>query len=480
MDAGFLKVYPGSVRSRGDSVYMMADTGEGVRLAVYGADRVLFEGEEKSDSGRAYKLCPLTPANAKVIRKLFDFTNPRSYKGHDVTFGFGDRLGAANPGQIRAIRDLDVFPVLAQQSIRELNLTDRSFDDVLAAAVWAVFREGYEKGYGADGDHLKTHDEVIYALDRGYSMITLDCSAYFRNDYASAPQEEIDARYGELPADTVSTLEAEYLGRSFVIDQDLTITFSASDLRRAVLVYLPAIDHAVSIYDELLKGAGVDYEISIDETLATTLPQSHFFMANELVRRGVEFSGIAPRFVGEFQKGIDYRGDPAEFERDFIVHAKIAGKFGYRISVHSGSDKLSIYPFVSKLTQGRYHVKTAGTHWLEALRVIARYDPGLYREIHAFAMDNLPEARTYYKITEDISGIRDLDGVPDAGLPDYLDRDDARQVLHITFGLILRAKAPGGAYLFRDRIYQFLYIHEAEYIAALDKHIGRHLAALGL
>jgi len=475
-----LREYPDSARSRGDSTFHMEETGEGCVLVVTGPDAALLDGAEKTRSGKTLKLCPLTVENSKVIRKLFEFTNPVRHKGHNVTIGFGDRLGLASAGHIRLVSGLDVFPVLAQQSKRELNLTNRTYDDVLAAAVWAVFREGYTKGYGADGDHLKTHEEVKSALKSGYSMITLDCSDHIRNDLAYAPQPEIDARYAKLPTNLTTKLENRYLNKIFPVCSDINIGFDEPDFRRIALVYLPAIDHALSIYDDLLKDARVDFEISIDETLTTTSPQSHFFVANELIGHGVKIASLAPRFTGELQKRIDYRGDPSEFERDFLIHAKLAEAFGYKISVHSGSDKFSIFPVIGKLAGGGYHLKTAGTSWLEAVRVIAQRAPSLYRGMHAFALEHLHEAKKYYHITGNAANIADINSVSDAGLPDYLEQDDSRQALHITYGLMLQAKAEDGSALFRDKIYEALHAYESDYFTALEKHLGRHLTALGV
>ena len=75
------------------------------------------------------------------------------------------------------------------------------------------------------------------------------------------------------------------------------------------------------------------------------------------------------------------------------MHAEIADHFGYKVSVHSGSDKFAVFGIVGKYTKGRYHVKTAGTNWLEAVRVIAEVAPDLYRKMHLFALNNLNEAK---------------------------------------------------------------------------------------
>jgi len=443
---------------------------------AYGA----LDGDVIALPGGNAKRCSLTNANAAIMRQLFPFTNPISHKGRSFTIGLGDRLGLASPGHLRLVKDMDVFPVLAQQSIRELNLTGRTYDDVLSAAVWAVFQEGYRKGYGADGDHLKTHAEVKMALDCGFTMITLDCSEHLRNDAAALGDTQIDSLYGSLDAAVTKPLESEYLGKTIKLDEGAEIAFSGTILKKIILVYLGAVQHIVSVYNELLRGRNVDLEVSVDETAFTTSPEAHYFISSELQKAGVEIVSLAPRFCGEFQKGIDYRGDVNEFAKEFVIHAKIAKKMGYKLSIHSGSDKFAVFPVIYKETDRVVHLKTAGTNWLEAVRVIAEKEPALYREIHTFALENLSEARKYYHITCDLSKIKDINETPDALLPAYLDEDNARQVLHITYGLILQAKNSDCTRRFHDRFYRALHKYESEYIAALEKHIGRHLTELNV
>ena len=112
------------------------------------------------DLGGGKLRCELSHENACVLRKLFPWTAPVRGLQKPKSFGLGDRLGIATYGHIDLFEDNDVFPVFAQQSIRELNLTSRTYEDVLDAATFAVFREGYKKGFGADGDHLKTEKDV--------------------------------------------------------------------------------------------------------------------------------------------------------------------------------------------------------------------------------------------------------------------------------------------------------------------------------
>jgi hypothetical protein len=477
-------IYPDSLQQIDGVTLFMAREAEGKVLVIYPRSAISerFNGDEIEFEGCAAKICPPDLANCRVLREIFPFTRPVSHQGRPVTIGLGDRLGLASPGHLRTVKGLDVFPVLAQQSIRELNLTGRTYDDVLAAASWAVYQEGYEQGFGADGDHLKTEQEVKMALDCGVTMITLDCSEQIQNDVPDLPDEEINARYAQIPADERADLEKHWFGRTVHITGKTTLRFTPDGVRRIVLIYRDAIRHARKIYSNLIVPAKrpIDFELSIDETLTPTTPEAHYFVATTLIDAGVVMTSLAPRFCGEFQKGIDYRGDIDAFRIDFDCHSQIARKLGYKISVHSGSDKFSVFPIVGELTGHVFHLKTAGTNWLEAVRVIAAKDPALYRELHAWALANLDEARQYYHISADPGRIAPLDSLPDDQLPDLMNQDDARQVLHITYGLLLKARNEDGTERFRSRIYAFLNANEEAYSETLQRHIGRHLQLLGL
>lgn len=438
-----------------------------------------LEGERTEAGGTPVFVGPLSHGNALALMRHFPFTAPVPHRGRPFTLGLGDRLGIASGGHLRAIQGRGVFPVLAQQSIRELNLTGRTYEEVLAAAAFAVFEEGYIDGYGADGDHLKTPDEIRYALRCGYTMITLDCSEQIDNTAASLGDAEAKARYDGLPADLREHYENKYLGRQVPVDGGPVI--DPERLVRIVLIYQAAISYTVGIFHSLITTAGrpIDFEMSIDETLTSTDPAAHYIVARELLDAGVVVTSLAPRFCGEFQKGIDYIGDPVLFEEEFALHARIADHLGYKISVHSGSDKFTVFPAVGRLTRGRVHVKTAGTSWLEALRVIAQREPALYRELHAFSLAHVEEAKRYYHIGTSSETIPALNGTPDDRLSGYMDREDARQALHISYGLVLEAKTPAGEDRFRDRIYACLYQYADSYTEGLIRHIGRHLDTLG-
>ena len=471
-DRGAAEIYPKSLHRAGSiTAFMAALEDRDVLVTSAGAG---FTGKEFNAGRETWCCCELTHDNAMRLRSIFRFTAPVNVLTKTRTIGLGDRLGLATPGHIRLMEKYDAYPIFAQQSIRELNLTGRTFEDVLDSASWAVFREDFTRGFGADGDHLKTFEEVEYAISCGYTMITLDCSEHIRTDVTAMTDEQAAAAYRPDPE-----LEALYLNREFTVDGE-RIFIGEDAFRRMCLIYNDAIDFAVSVYHRYFTGnRALDFEISIDETATPTDPAQHYYVAAELIRRGVKPATVAPRFCGEFQKGIDYIGDLARFEREFAVHAAIARRFGYKISVHSGSDKFAVFGIVGRLTRGSFHVKTAGTNWLEAMAVVAEHDPALYREIHQFALDDaFSKATTYYHVTTDLTKIPPLDSLTDKQLPTLFGNNDARQLIHITYGQILSEKNADGSFRFRDRLYRDWRMYSEEYAQRLERHIGRHMEAL--
>lgn len=460
-----LTVYPRSPALGEDGVCAIVRAGGEKKLAVP-ASASGFSGVARGD----LRLCPLTVDNAHALMARFPYAAPQSHRGHPFTLGLGDRLGRATPGHVRAIQGYDVFPVLAQQSMRELKLTGRSFSGVIADAAFGVFQEGYLGGYGADGDHLKTREEISVALDSGCSMITLDCSEHIDTGIYALSDDEVRAAYARLEPSLRARYEQRYLGRELPCVGRL----SPEALRRIVLIFWRAVDHAEDCFRYIAsrEGGRADLELSIDETPTVTTPEEHFLIASELTDRGVRPDSVAPHFTGTFEKGVEYAGDLRAFARDFTVHHRIAEFFGYKLSLHSGSDKFSVFSTVGRETGGRVHVKTAGTNWLEAMAVVAGKDPALYRRAHKFALAHRKEAEAYYHVSTDIRDIPDIDLEGDAYLPEYLRLPASRQTMHICYGLLLAQP------WFREAFFSLLDRHEEEYCARLVAHIGRHLRCL--
>jgi len=435
-----------------------------------------LEGNLRIQDGLAVKVCPLNHENAEAVRQLFPWTAPRSLRKHTTTFGFGDRLGMATVGHAAAASEYAVAPVFAQQSVRELTLTGRTFQRVVDDVTFQVFQAGFRADFGADGDHLKTIPEIRRALDAGMPMVTLDLTEVLPEKAETWSESVVAERYAELPDEYRTFVEREYLDRTFELD-GFSVHFGIHDLQRCAAVYHAALEFSREVDQYLMKNRGegrYDLEISIDETSIPTLPVDHLFIALELKRLGVPLTSLAPRFIGEFQKGVDYRGELGTFEEHLVRHCAIARRFGYRISVHSGSDKFSVYPLIGKHTGLRVHVKTAGTSWLEAVRTIAESDPLLFRTMLRTALDNLDEALQYYHITPDLNAVPAPETLADDELPALLDRDSPRQVLHVAYGILLRDSQIGPA------IRETLLKHEDQYAHHLIRHFRRHLDALGV
>jgi hypothetical protein len=214
------------------------------------------------------------------------------------------------------------------------------------------------------------------------------------------------------------------------------------------------------------KGIDCEVEFAVDETDYPTKPAEHIVVVSELQRLGMEFVSFAPRFVGRFEKGVEYMGDIEELKRDFEIHAQIARALGpYKLSLHSGSDKYSTYPLIAEATQGVVHLKTAGTSWAEALRVIANNDPDLMREVLRLALDSFEANRKSYHLSCDPTKIPTDPTDDEVG--QLMDVIDSRQVLHVGYGAILEE--------FRPRLYQVWNDHEEEHYRIIADHFVKHL-----
>ena len=175
------------------------------------------------------------------------------------------------------------------------------------------------------------------------------------------------------------------------------------------------------------------------------------------------------------QRALDRPGEGSTdaFAADFAGHAAIARALGpYKLSLHSGSDKFSIYGIAAELTRGLVHLKTAGTSYLEALRAAAAFDPALFREILAFAIDRYETDKASYHVSARLANVPRPDALADPDLPGLLEQFDARQVLHITFGSVLTTPT------LKDRLVAGLAQNEETYYDALEHHFIRHLKPL--
>jgi hypothetical protein len=180
----------------------------------------------------------------------------------------------------------------------------------------------------------------------------------------------------------------------------------------------------------------------------------------------VKFTSLAPRFIGRFEKGVDYIGEVAALDVEMAKHAAVTAHFGtYKLSLHSGSDKFSVYPLMVKHWGSRLHVKTAGTSYLEGLRVLAATETALFERIWALGLERYATDRATYHVSADPALVP-----AGLALPALLDDFHAREILHVTFGSALME--------FGAEIKSALVKHADLYQAGLQKHFRKHLDLL--
>jgi hypothetical protein len=462
-----LAVYSDSVVEHESTTYFLArDPARGTKWLGIQGSTAGFEGTQQGKTWR----CPLTPPNAAALRERLPWLKP-SALGLRTSAGFGDRLGQATPGHVQAVRGTRIAPIFAQQSVRENARTRRTPQQVIDDALWGIFQAGWHEAWGADADHLKTPEVVTLFVEAGYSFYTVDPGDHVDNQAETDPLPVLREKAQALPWDrldsTLNDLEARFMNKTFDLGNEV-FTFDQETLYRAAAKYGRALAHIVTMYrhlKELLGSRPFDFEVSVDETDTPTAIQEHFFLAAEMRRLGVEWVSLAPRFVGRFEKGVDYIGDLDALDRCLAGHAAVMRHFGgYKLSLHSGSDKFSVYPLAVRHAGELVHLKTAGTSYLEALRTWAEIDAAGFREVFDFARGRYDTDRATYHVSADVSRVPAAD-FPD--LPDLLNQFDARQVLHVTFGSVLDR--------YGDRLQAMLRAHEDHYYALLQQHFSRHL-----
>lgn len=405
--------------------------------------------------------------------------------GLQASFGYGDRLGLATPGHLAAHRGKGFAGVFAQQSIREMERTERTPEEVMTAAREALQAARFTEPWGADADHLKTPEDVRRTTAAGFCFFTIDPSGFVENGADTMSEAELEAAVHQQNEDGVyggGSVESLYAEKRYGIG-DGDLVFDRLSLLRAAVKYGRAVAHCETMAEaiaEANRNRLYEIEVSVDETDSPTSALEHLFFALELRRRGVTVVSLAPRFIGEFEKGIDYKGDLEAFEASLQQHVAIAKECGpYKISIHSGSDKFSIYPIIGRVCGDLLHVKTAGTSYLEALRVVARTNQPLFREIVDYSGGRFSEDKASYHISVGDDDIPHLVRAADEDLErTFLDEDKGRQVLHVTFGSVLTKGRCADGRPFKEAIREILSDNTDLHVEVLEKHLGRHLKAL--
>lgn len=375
------------------------------------------------------------------------------------SFGVGDRFAHQARAQLRAFQVLagdgiEVAPVW-NKSNREHTFIGSEPQSVFDAAQAAVQALGWNTGWHVDADHIRmeTVDRFMACSD----FFTIDVADSIGKPAAPADVQAFVARHPEL----VGTVDIAGVGEPF--------TTTRADVERVAAKYLLAVQDAGKIYRHIAakKGEGnIIAEVSMDETDAPQTPPELLIILAAIADEKVRAQTIAPKFTGRFNKGVDYVGDLGQFEREFnddlAVIAHAVKQYGLpanlKLSVHSGSDKFSLYPIIRRAlacTGAGVHLKTAGTTWLEELIGLAEAGGdglALAREIYAYALAHVDELCAPYASVIDIdrtklpaattvntwtgpqlaSAIRHIPGHPEFNA-------HVRQLLHVSFKLAAKA-----------------------------------------
>ena len=285
------------------------------------------------------------------------------------SLGIGDRFSHQGVAQLRGIikanhSGLDISPVW-NKSNREHIYVHSHPADVRKEADTAVAALGYTGKYFVDADHINLNTVAPFVETANF--FTLDVAAFIGKESTEADVKAF--------VDSCS----KYMGRLNIPGIDHPIEVTQALLVKIAGKFLAATQQASEIYSFLKDKKGVGNfitEVSMDEVETPQTPVDLFFILKMLADKGVPAQTIAPKFTGRFNKGVDYVGDvdqfAKEFEEDVLVIDFAVKEFGLpeelKLSVHSGSDKFTIYPIMANIIK-KYdkglHVKTAGTTWLE-------------------------------------------------------------------------------------------------------------------
>ena len=290
------------------------------------------------------------------------------------SFGVGDRFAHEGINQLKALIEAEErfgvhFVPVWNKSNREHQIVGTEPSETRAEADAAVKALNYKGQYFVDADHIN-----LTNVDR-----FIDSSDFFTIDVA------------------------DYIGKSGSMEER----------------FLPAIKEAGRIYRHIAEKKGADNfvtEVSMDEVDEAQTPEELRYILREIAKEGIPVQTIAPKFTGRFNKGVDYRGDLARFEREFeqdlMVIDEAVREYGLpanlKLSIHSGSDKFSIYPIMGRLIRKHdkgIHIKTAGTTWLEENIGLAVADPaalGLAKKIYVNALGRMAELTVPYATVIDV------------------------------------------------------------------------------
>ncbi|MHB1768006.1 MAG: tagaturonate epimerase family protein [Phycisphaerae bacterium] len=394
------------------------------------------------------------------------------------SMGIGDRFGRQGKAQLAAFilaaqKGAEIIPVW-NKSNREHLIVHSEPGEVRIEADAAVKALGWKHSYHVDADHIgiKTVDRFIAPSD----FFTIDVA-----DFIGKPAD--DSAIAGLVQDL-----RKLCGEPAIAHLSSPMNIDEAAITRVGKKYLAAVQEAGRVFQHIAKAKGADrciIEVSMDETDSPQTPDELLLILAAIAREGIPIQTIAPKFTGRFNKGVDYVGNMEQFEKEFnddlAVIAYCVKEFGLpknlKLSVHSGSDKFSIYQPIRRAIKKHnagLHIKTAGTTWLVEIGAVAEADEAglaLVREMYVEALKRFDELCGPYASVIDIKrerlpSVETMNHCTGAGIAAAIRHEphspkfnsDLRQLLHVGYKLASERK---------DR-----------FNALLDKHaafVGKHV-----
>lgn len=339
-----------------------------------------------------------------------ELNKEKAMKLAKYSFGTGDRFGLQGNAQLEAIRKAHEkgveIVIVWNKSHREHTIVHTSQQDLRQEADKAILAAGWTENYHVDADHINMSNVDLFLEHSDF--FTLDVADFIGT---KAPQEDIE---------TFVEKYNSYTGEMQVDGMTEPLVITGEKLQTIAEKYLFAVQQAAAIYQHIAEKKGPTSfitEVSMDETAEPQTPEELFFILAAIADNKIPAQTIAPKFTGRFNKGVDYQGDVEQFNREFeddiCIIRQAVRRFGLpdnlKLSVHSGSDKFSIYPGIRKAIETHnagVHVKTAGTTWLEELIGLAESgkEPlNLVKQIYRKAYDRFDELCGPYASVIDIN-----------------------------------------------------------------------------
>ncbi|TVR73049.1 MAG: hypothetical protein EA408_05675 [Marinilabiliales bacterium] len=369
------------------------------------------------------------------------------------SFGVGDRFAHQGEAQLRAFiiaagEGVEITPVWNKSNREHLTVGSEP-SGTRAAAEAAVRNSQWQKPWFADADHINMSN--VHRYIDSCDFFTIDVADYIGKKAGDAEISEFMEKF------------SAYAGKLTIPGIERPMDLTGGMLQATAEKFLYAALQAAEVYRyiESKKGKGnFITEVSMDEVAAPQSPPELFFILGALASENIPVDTIAPKFTGRFNKGVDYQGDirqfALEFEQDLLVIDHAIKEFGLpedlKLSIHSGSDKFSIYPVMGELIRKHnkgIHVKTAGTTWLEEVTGLAMAGGdalAMAIEIYGEALLRFDELCGPYEAVIDIDSnrlpsereVRSWDGSRlasalrhDPENPAY--NPDMRQLLHVSY-----------------------------------------------